>query len=648
MTWAAPKVEINFKTSLAGTDNWVDVTADVLSSITIRRGRQSELETYSAGTCSFDLINRNRNYDFTYASGPYFGKLLPRNECRVTTTFLSVTYNLFRGFIQGWPQTYDNMTQMSTVKVEAIDRFDILAQTKLLSGVATSYLKSLVPYFWFRSVYSNGVDSDSDPTKVIKTTPREDATQVLKFDGNSWANSSDGNPIQADVADKSVARMVNTDTPLASSVASVPGASRMLPVSNTWSMGGWFRTRSVADQPNTFGSASMLLIGGSLGGGAELLWQWSSLPNGIMSRLRASFKHVTGGFVSTFINADFNYADDTWHHIVITNAPSAFKLFVDGVEVGSSNALGSATLDDTVGLTIAQSVEWNGWFYDIFGFDRTLSQAEITNLYQAGINLPNQVSGNRINSLLTLFGLGSIPTSIAQGSSIIADASPYTGSSMLDVLQEVANAENGQLYIDTNGTLVFHGRLDILTQTRSTTLQATFDDTGSNIPYLEATPTLDIQFMYNQINTSVSGGTEYQTNDVPNQTAYGVRSLDRAGLALRNENDAISQAQWNLIKYATPKARLPFIVVDPRVSNAAMTAALSLTLLDRIRVARSPQGVGSAWSFDVHIEGIEMDIDLPNLDWKVTYNLTQTNIVAGFMQLDSSTSGRLDTAKLAG
>jgi hypothetical protein len=230
----------------------------------------------------------------------------------------------------------------------------------------------------------------------------------------------------------------------------------------------------------------------------------------------------------------------------------------------------------------------------------------------------------------------------------MADASAYAGSSMLDILQEVSTAEEGQLYVDTDGTLIFRGRLDTLTKTRSTTLQATFDDSGTNIPYLEASPTLDVQFMYNQINTSISGGTEYQSNDVTNQTAYGVRSLDRTGLALRNENDAIGQAQWDLAKYATPKARLPFVVIDPRISNTAMTTALSLTLLDKIRVARTPQSVGSAWSFDVHIEGIEMDIDIVNLDWKITYNLTQTGIVTGYMQLDSSSAGRLDTAKLAG
>jgi hypothetical protein len=280
----------------------------------------------------------------------------------------------------------------------------------------------------------------------------------------------------------------------------------------------------------------------------------------------ATTKHVTGGLVSASVSSDSNYADDTWHHIVATYATS-LRLYVDGILVGANGAIGTATLDDTVGLVLAQSEEWNGWFYDIFGFNRTLSQAEITNLYQAGINLPNQVSGARISSLLTLFGLTGIPTSIANGESVVADAGSYAGSSMLDALQEVAHAEDGYLYIDTDGTLTFRGRLDILTSTRSTTLQATFDDTGSNIPYTEATPTLDIQFMYNQISAGIAGGVEHQANDLTNQAAYGVRSLDRTGLALLNENDAIGQAQWSLAKYATPKARLPFVVIDPRISS---------------------------------------------------------------------------------
>jgi hypothetical protein len=133
------------------------------------------------------------------------------------------------------------------------------------------------------------------------------------------------------------------------------------------------------------------------------------------------------------------------------------------------------------------------------------------------------------------------------------------GGSLLDSLLEAVKAEGGRLYVDADGTLVFRGRLDNLVKTRSTTVQATFDDTGSNIRYLEASPTLDVQYMFNQITTSTKGGTDYQVNDATSQTAYGVRSMDNTGLGLASENDAISQAQWLAAKYSMPKARLPFM-----------------------------------------------------------------------------------------
>lgn len=652
MTWAAPKVEINFRTSLANADNWVDVTADVLGAIQIQRGRQSELDQYSASTCSFTLMNRSRAYDFTYAAGPYFGRLLPRTEMRITCLFSATTYNLWRGFIQGWPQGYDNVAQMATVAIQAVDRFDVLAQSHWVGGVATTYLKNLAPDFWVRSVFDGGVADDSDKTKIIQEVTSEDGKWLVTYTGNAWANSSNSDPIQSDI--DSVTRLDNRGSGAGSTAgtASTPLVpANILPSSTVaFSVGGWFKTTDPSTQPQITGVAGMFALGGVLSsGGIQLNFQWQALPVGVQSRLIANVRHITGPSVS--LNYDSSIADNQWHHIVVTNAVNDLRLYVDGKLVASTTAFGSNTLDDTAVMSLGFTsgggrALWNGWAYDMFAFTRTLSPTEISNLYQAAINLPGQLSGARIQSLLNLFGMSTIPTSVAQGQSVVAPVN-INGDSLLDGLLSVARAEDGQLYVDTDGTLISRGRLDLLSATRSTTLQATFDDTGSNIRYLEASPTLDVQFMYNQVTTSREGGTPFQVNNVASQAAYGVRSLDRSNLALASDNDVISQAQWSLQKYGLPSARLPFVKYSARASSAAMTAALSLTLMDRIRISRTPQGLGSAWSFDAHIEGITMNIDMSALTWEISYDLTQTSVISGYLKLDNATD-HIDTGKLAG
>jgi hypothetical protein len=658
MTWATPKVEINFRTSLANADNWIDVTSKVLGTIQIDRGRQSELDQYGASTCRFSLINIDREFDFTYAAGPRFGQLLPRTEVRVTCLFSAVTYNLWRGFIQGWPQGYDNEARMATVEIQAVDRFDLLAQSHWVGGPATTYLKNLNPAYWLRSVFSDGVDNTDNETELVKSAVTEDGSARMLFEGDAWGNASDGDPIQSDIKGKGVARTENDNDPSTSGRARTtrgdePFAHHLLTQTTTWTAGGWFRSRTIADQVNTSGVGGMMSLGGiTAPGGVQLNWVWNGLPGYVNSRLTLTARHWGGGVVSASINHDGNLSDDKWHHIVATNAPNDLRLYVDGNLVGSTTAFGSSDLDDSAGLSLASTsaggnYRWNGWAYDLFGFNRTLTPTEVYTLYYAGVNLPSQSSGNRVYSLLYLFGMQSIAMDIANGNSLMAPVD-IDGGSLLDSLLEAVKAEGGRLYMDADGTLVFRGRLDNLVKTRSTTVQATFDDTGSNIRYLEASPTLDVQYMFNQITTSTKGGTDYQVNDATSQTAYGVRSMDNTGLGLASENDAISQAQWLAAKYSMPKARLPFMRFSPRTSSAAMTAALSLNLADRISISRKPQNLGLIWSFNALIEGLSHTIDLSNLSWDTTYNLTQTDIISGYMKIGDATDGHLDTAKLAG
>jgi hypothetical protein len=98
---------------------WIDVS-DYVRGIDINRGRSDEFSKFGPGTCQVTLSNRDRRFDPEYAAGPHFGDLLPMKRLRVRATYSATTYDLFTGFVQGWPQDYE-FTFDSTVTVNCVD-----------------------------------------------------------------------------------------------------------------------------------------------------------------------------------------------------------------------------------------------------------------------------------------------------------------------------------------------------------------------------------------------------------------------------------------------------------------------------------------------------------------------------------------------
>lgn len=126
-----PVLTVQIALTVAPTDvaTWTDVTAYVWS-VATRRGRQMELDRIEAGTATITLDNRDRRFDPTFAAGPYYGQLLPMRRIRITAVWNSITYPLFYGYVEGWPQRYDSAME-STVEVSAVDGFKMLSRSIL-------------------------------------------------------------------------------------------------------------------------------------------------------------------------------------------------------------------------------------------------------------------------------------------------------------------------------------------------------------------------------------------------------------------------------------------------------------------------------------------------------------------------------------
>ncbi len=113
---------------------WIDITDNVFS-VSVGRGKNRELDRYSAGRASVSLNNEDRTFDPLNMDSPYVGNIIPRRSIRITTN----GYTQFTGVIDDWNLDYD-LSGKSNAVIQASDAFALLAQQTLTAGTATTQL----------------------------------------------------------------------------------------------------------------------------------------------------------------------------------------------------------------------------------------------------------------------------------------------------------------------------------------------------------------------------------------------------------------------------------------------------------------------------------------------------------------------------
>ena len=109
--------------------NAFDDVAEYVQSLSIARGRSSQLDQFSAGRCTITLLNNDRRFDPINELSPYWNiatsssGFTPRRRIRVTLNGLDV----YVGRIADIDVNYD--FELSTVTLTAVDDFVLLANT---------------------------------------------------------------------------------------------------------------------------------------------------------------------------------------------------------------------------------------------------------------------------------------------------------------------------------------------------------------------------------------------------------------------------------------------------------------------------------------------------------------------------------------
>lgn len=592
------KVEIAFSDlPYVSSPAWTDVTSYVRS-VSTRRGRNSDWDDMGSGTASIVLDNRDRRFDPTYTSGPYYGLLQPRRQIRVTADAgTGAGYvALFRGFVAGWPVEVTDAGFDSTVTLQCFDILGLLSQAETPREWADYYIRSLNPSRYWR------FDENINPADIPTTTATLTNLQLKDY-------GADNVPFSP----------VSINTPISSTESLAPGLTS---TGLQWPLGFVFDTNPYDQNYNPSAAEG----GGSiwfLGQSSQTIWHQEWLTGGTQYVIDIFYTTASSlmtlliagpGSVYTY-TATVNPVIGVGHHVgfrwVGTGAGGTAALYLDGVELPLTKALSTAPLVTyrrgyrLVGFSGQQVVAWHG---------TAPTATQLRTIYQYGKNVLTETTAARFTRLLDTTSIPAAwegPTTSPAGT-----VAPLTvgGAPLTSELELVTTSEGGELFVTKAGVLTMTNRTYYATNTKSITTQATFGGSGEIPIAPEASYILSADEIRNSLEISWAGDTTYSVKDTASINEYGAQQT-----TISTQLSTLADVT-NLGSYLVGYGKVPRYIFSDTIVGQALTAAqwntvLNLELLERIRVTIDLQ-TGNDPAQTQLIQAIEHDIT-PG-DWRTT------------------------------
>jgi hypothetical protein len=641
-------VEVGFSTTAGGgrvplgstlaSINWTDITEHVRE-VSTSRGRSSELDTYSAGSCQVILDNRTRLFDPENSAGTYYGNLTPLRPIRIRVTpFGGTIRSIFFGFIDQWPQSY-SWPNDATVAVTATDAFKVLNEFKL-------------PSYWRKTI------TDAPATAwypLADFNGSQYAFEIEKWSARSaaWAASSGGVASYCTPGDALI-----VGEPATSS--SFDGNKTLLilnPISaeaSSWTAEMWIQTTE-----NTTGNYGIWNHRDFIHGGTCGL-----VVSGGNATVVAQFGHRGTSNSMTTKNAQVTVNDGKPHHVALVYQSDAsfgntFNLYVDGQLATVSGSFLDVVENQyafmSLGLPISKSGTASNNFPNYFKGSIQhlvlysgimLTADEVLQHYQIGAG--TYLQGTRTDERITV--IADLADWMTDGLDLNTGDTTVLGlqvnnKGLLDALKEVETAEQGRLFMSVDGKIRFIDRNAEGSGTFITS-QATFSDNPGvgEIKYADITLTYDDRYIFNEITVTQPNNSSYTSADTTSQNKYFKRALNIDNFIADDAYFLVNTSLYRLAKYKDPQMRIDELTVNTRRDVAYQSPCVTLDIGDRITVERTPQDVGAQISKSLIIEGVKHSITRDS--WVVTFNTDPTLQNAPFV-LDSATLGVLDTNILA-
>jgi hypothetical protein len=318
-----------------------------------------------------------------------------------------------------------------------------------------------------------------------------------------------------------------------------------------------------------------------------------------------------------------------------TTTAADILLYVDGIPQtkttisGTNGGNWNSHLIWTVGNSTNAGVGdfgIGGLIDEVAVYNTVLTPERIAEHYEAGANgFDGETTGSRIDRVLTSVGCQPDMCDLATGDTTAGPAA-YDGRSLADYVAAIVESEQGFFFVDHHGggKLKFRGRYSRFLETRSTTSQATFNDTIGPLKYRpEIAPEPNsIESVINMVDVQWRGGIE-TVQDETSRGQYGAQSHTVTTEA-PSPVVARSAGFWLLSRYAQPKVRMRSLPINSH-NQTYWPKATDLRVSDRITVIRNPVGIGTAITNVLIVEGITHRMG-SDQSWYTTYYLSDADL----------------------
>lgn len=578
MTLPVLKVEMAFGYDPYNTaPAWTDITRYVLKSPGVKVDRKLG----QAGTITMTLKNRDRRFDPTHSTGPYYGQLVRGVQVRVTCTHSASTYTLGEGWVKGWPQQLGTPSEKnSTVQLDCVDAFGWMARTRLPDdlvytvanslGTLTGFLRETDDYAWL-----DATSGGNDATLIIGT----------RKSGTTLAPGS---------ASPSIGFNGTT----------IYGVDQWVPT-GAWSLAFWMTCQTNKDQRSdviaSFGPGSYLgsSSSGIPGAGTNQV-RITVDTDGRLELYRSTF---SGSVTEARYTTDVVVGDGQPHHIVVTGVAIYFDgsgvhtdvaVYVDGnlrVLTDASDAGYSYWVPN---LTTVGSWTFNGSLQDIAWYDSQLSAASVAALFNYSRGYVTEAIGDRVTRYLDDGDWPAAWRSISTTMRATCGRLVYNSRTLVDALQELDRTEQGRTFATKDRKIKVLGRYFTIDATRSITSQATFSDDGADVPYQS------LSFRWDDGDGVVLNDVTVIAALVGRGRAKDQASIDAIGPAakvidtvLTSQTEAAGMAACTVALNGEPVLRSDPILVLPERRPACWPTVLALELADRVTFESTPMRVGS-------------------------------------------------------
>ena len=293
-----------------------------------------------------------------------------------------------------------------------------------------------------------------------------------------------------------------------------------------------------------------------------------------------------------------------------------FRGFLDTVPVKflaeGADSIVTFTAIDAFRLFQNQTLQSVGWRVGRTGF------TELGQTTRLGYADTAELSSLRVTRILNAIGFPSALRTIGTGTKNVQQQASTTN--VLAGLKACETAENGQFFISADGKATFRNRNYKFTNALATNSQATFSNSGSNLPFTDVQVSFDDNEVINNYSWTRSGGSTQFIADADSIARFTALNSSETTINT-SDADVLGIIQQKLSETAIPIIRIDSLQVNPRQNTSIWTQALGREIGDRITV-NIVNTDGSSFSDELFIESIRHSVNASSQTWNWTLTLS--------------------------